>query len=110
MSSTTIRSARRSSFTASAVRSTRGRSSNRKPKRGGVGVGLVITASTPAGPEQVGQPRLAAETVAVGIDVGGEADPLSRLERGGELVRGGPLVGREGVGHEGIVARTVRRR
>ena len=42
-----MRSARRSSFTASRLRSTPGRSSNRKSKRDGVGVGLVMTASTP---------------------------------------------------------------
>ena len=45
------------------------------------------------GPEQVHQPDLAADPVAVGIYVGGDAHPLPWLERGGELLGQGGLLG-----------------
>ena len=45
------------------------------------------------GPEQVHQPDLAADPVTVGVYVGGDADPLPRLERGGELTGQGGLLG-----------------
>ena len=99
MSSTTMRSARRSSFTASPVLSTPGRSSNRKSKRGGVGVGLVIDDVHAPGPKQVGESGLAAEPVAVGVDVGSEADPLPGVKRGGERPGSLEPVGREGKRH-----------
>ena len=57
-----------------------GQSSKRKSNRAGVGVGLVTSTSTPRARSRCAEPDLAAEPVAVGIDVGGETDPLPRLE------------------------------
>ena len=51
--------------------------------------------------QQVSQTRLAAEAVAVGIDVSREADALSRMERGGEGARGLDAVGRKRERHAG---------
>jgi hypothetical protein len=73
-----------------------------KPEAGGrrrrIGDADLETAS----PQQVGQRRLTAEAVTVGIDVGGETDALTRLEHRRESARGGNLFGSQR-GHEGIV-------
>ena len=49
--------------------------------------------------QQMGQPDLAAEAVAIRIDVGGQADPLPRQEHGGQGPRRGGPIGGEGEGH-----------
>jgi hypothetical protein len=49
----------------------------------------------PAREQQVGQCCFAAESVTVGIDVGGEADPLPRVEECGERFGGSHLLGRK---------------
>jgi hypothetical protein len=49
--------------------------------------------------QQMGQPGFAAESVSVRVDMGGEADPLSWMKRGGECPGRLEPVGGEGEGH-----------
>ena len=51
-------------------------------------------------PEQVRQPGLAAEAIAVRIDVGGQADSLARHEHRGQGPRRGDTIGGEGERHD----------
>ena len=108
MSSTTMRSARRISFTASGGLLHAGQVLEQEHesgrRRGRIGDHHV----DPSRLQQMRQPRLAAQPIAVGIDVRGEADPLSRMERGGEGARGLEAVGRKNERHEGKIT-AVRR-
>ena len=93
------RSARRSSRIAFAGAIDAGQvlEEEREPGRGRRGVG--DDGVDALRPEQVRQPGLAAEPIAVRIDVGGQADPLARHERRGQGPRRGDPIGGEGERH-----------
>ena len=76
----------------------------------GRGRGIGDDRLDPAVAQQVGQPGLAAEAVAVRIHVGCEANPLPRHERRGQRPRGGDPIGGERERHAGnITGRSGRR-
>ena len=99
MSSTTMVSARRSSRTASGGAVDAGQVLEQEGEAGRRGRGVGDDGVDAAVAQQVRQPGLAAEPVAVRIDVGGQADPLPGHERRGQRPRGGGPIGGEGEGH-----------
>ena len=102
-------SARRSSLTASrgAVHAWQVLEQEAEAGRSGRGIGDDGLDAAVA--QQVGQAGLAAEPVAVGIDVGGQADPLPGHERRGQRPRSGGPIGGEGERHAGNIIRASGR-
>ncbi len=88
-----MRSARRSSFTASRRAVDARQVIEKETEAGRSGARIGDDRVDALAPEQMHQPDFAADPVAVGVHVGSDAHPLARLQRCGKLTGQGGLLG-----------------